>query len=147
MRSITIGASCTNKLSTAVDNFSVSFPPPLTRPGLRASLKVNEGGEMVNTTCPALVNGKECGLAMILVEQDIDADTEVYECPLGHRKYVMLGEIEKRNCPTLVGSKPCGLALSVVERDPETATEIYECPLGHRTYVPIEPQLIEDEPC
>ncbi|HEX9788013.1 MAG TPA: hypothetical protein VGB09_08300 [Candidatus Binatia bacterium] len=99
---------------------------------------------MENETCPALVDGKECGLALMLVEQDIDTETEVYECPLGHRKYLLLGASEKRICPTLVDGKTCGLALSVVEREAETATQIYECPRGHRTYVPIEPQLIED---
>jgi hypothetical protein len=78
---------------------------------------MSEGGRMASKICPALVDGKGCGLALILVEQDIDTQTEVYECPLGHRKYVLLGEIEKRNCPTLVDSKPCGLALGVVERD------------------------------
>jgi hypothetical protein len=105
---------------------------------------LNEGEEMGNNTCPALVDGKACGLELVLVEQDIDTETEVYECPLGHRKYVLLGEIEKRNCPTLVDGKACGLALAVVEREAETATEIYECPLGHRTYVPLEPLLIDD---
>ena len=99
---------------------------------------------MGNSTCPALVDGKECGLALVLVEQDIDTETEVYECPLGHRKYVLLGESEKSTCPTLVGGKTCGLALSVAQRDTETATEVYECPLGHRTYVPLEPQVIDD---
>lgn len=101
---------------------------------------------MENSKCPALVNGKECGLALVLVEQDIDTDTEVYECPLGHRKYVLLGEVQKRRCPALVDGKECGLALSVVERELETATEIYECPLGHRTYIPLEPNVVEDEP-
>jgi hypothetical protein len=99
---------------------------------------------MANQTCPALVDGKECGLALILVEQDIDTDTEVYECALGHRKYVLLGEIEKTNCPAIVDGRACRLRLSVVEREEETATEVYECPLGHRTYVPLEPQLIDD---
>jgi len=100
---------------------------------------------MEDTNCPTLVNGKECGLALILVERDIDTETEIYECPLGHRKYVQIGRTEKRVCAALSDGKPCGLALSVVQREPETATEVYECPLGHRTYVPIEPEVIEDE--
>jgi hypothetical protein len=52
---------------------------------------------MGNRKCPALVDGKECGLALILVERDIDAETEIYECPRGHRKNVMIGEIEKES--------------------------------------------------
>jgi hypothetical protein len=102
-------------------------------------------GDMENIKCPTLVNKKECGLALILTEQDLDTETEVYECALGHRKYVLIGETEKRICPTLKDGKPCGLALSSTQRDPENATEIYECALGHRIYVPIEPQEIEVE--
>ena len=101
---------------------------------------------MENAKCPTLVEGKSCGLNLILVKQDIDSETEIYECPLGHRKYVLLGESEKRTCPTFTDGKPCGLALSVVQREPEAATEIYECALGHRIYVPIEPPAMEDEP-
>ena len=100
---------------------------------------------MENIKCPTLVNKKECGLALILTEQDLDTETEVYECALGHRKYVLIGETEKRICPTLKDGKPCGLALSSTKREPENATEIYECALGHRIYVPIEPQEIEVE--
>jgi transcription elongation factor Elf1 len=98
---------------------------------------------MENRKCPVLVDGKECGLALVLVEQDIDTETEIYECPRGHRKNVMLGEIEKRECPALIDGKECGLALTVVEREVETATKVYECPVGHRTYVPMEPEFIE----
>ncbi|HEY7716722.1 MAG TPA: hypothetical protein VIE90_19565 [Candidatus Binatia bacterium] len=101
---------------------------------------------MANQTCPTLVNGNLCGLALVLVEQDIDTETEIYECALGHRKYVLLGEIEKTTCPALVEGKACGLNLSVVERETETATEISECPMGHRIYVPLEPEAI-DESC
>jgi hypothetical protein len=101
---------------------------------------------MENRICPSLVNGKECGLELTLVEQDFDTETEIYECPLGHRKYVLLGESEKRLCPALADGKQCRLPLSVVEREPETATEVYECPVGHRTYVPLEPEVIEDTP-
>jgi len=101
---------------------------------------------MENIKCPMLVDGKECGLALILTEQDLDTETEVYECALGHRKYVLIGETEKRICPALRDGKPCGLALSIVQRDPENATEICECALGHRIYVPIEPEEIEVEP-
>ena len=41
---------------------------------------------MENRECPVLVDGKECGLTLILIERDIDAETEIYECPRGHRK-------------------------------------------------------------
>ena len=101
---------------------------------------------MENVKCPTLVEGKLCGLALILVEQDIDTETEIYECTLGHRKHVMLGEMEKRVCPSLREDKPCGLDLIVIQREPENATQIYECALGHRTYAPIEPPVVEDEP-
>lgn len=100
---------------------------------------------MESTKCPALVEGKSCGLALVLVDQDIATETEIYECPLGHRKHVMLGRSAKRNCPAFAGGKECGLALTLVERDLESATEVYECPLGHRTHVPREPIVI-DEP-
>lgn len=101
---------------------------------------------MENIKCPTIVNGEACGLALILTEQDLDTETEVYECALGHRKYVLIGESEKRACPALRDGKACGLDLSVIQREPENATEIYECALGHRSYVPIEPPVIEDEP-
>jgi hypothetical protein len=101
---------------------------------------------MENRTCPVLVDGKQCGLTLVLVGQDIETETEVYECPLGHRNYASLGEVEKRICQVLVEGKECGLALSVVEREAETATQVCECALGHRTYVPVEPPVI-DEPC
>jgi hypothetical protein len=101
---------------------------------------------MENVKCPTLVEGKLCGYNLILVEQDIESETEIYECPLGHRKYVLLGETEKRTCPAFSDGKPCGLALSLIQREPEAATEIYECVLGHRIYVPIEPPVVEDEP-
>ncbi len=99
---------------------------------------------MENRKCPALVDGKECGLALILVERDIDAETDIYKYPRSHRKNVMIGEIEKRKCPALIDGKACGLALTVIEREIETATEVYECPLGHRTYIPMEPEVIEN---
>ncbi|HVO95865.1 MAG TPA: hypothetical protein VMT22_23625 [Terriglobales bacterium] len=95
-------------------------------------------------TCPTLVDGKVCGLQLLLVEQDIDTEIEVYECPLGHRKSVLLGEVEKKTCLAFNGGKACGLALIVVQRDQDTGTEIYECSLGHRTYVPIEATVSED---
>lgn len=99
---------------------------------------------MDNRKCSALVDGKNCGFELVLIDQDIDTETEVFECSLGHRKYVPLGETEKRKCSALNGDKECGLALSVVQRDHDSATEIYECPLGHRAYAPIEPEVIED---
>ncbi|MGE5220052.1 MAG: hypothetical protein ACM3SP_23865 [Chloroflexota bacterium] len=99
---------------------------------------------MGNSKCAALVEGKACGLDLMLIEQDIDSETEIYECPLGHRKYLMLGEMVRGNCPALVDGKACGLALNSVEQDHETATEIYECALGHRIYAPMEPEAFED---
>ena len=98
---------------------------------------------MENRKCPALVDGKVCGLALILVKRELETETDVYECPLGHRKYVPLGEIEKRKCPALVDGKECGLAVTLVKRELETATGVYECPLGHRTYVPLEPEAAD----
>ena len=99
---------------------------------------------MENQTCVALVDNRPCGLALVLVERDFASETEIYECPLGHRKHVTLGETEKRRCPALVSGKECGLALMVVAREAETATQIYECPLGHRTYLPLEPEPADD---
>ena len=49
---------------------------------------------MENQTCSTSVDGKICGLALVLVERDFASETEIYECPLGHRKYVSLGEKE-----------------------------------------------------
>jgi hypothetical protein len=97
------------------------------------------------TKCPTLVDGKECGLDLVLVDQDVDTETEIYECPLGHRRYVAIGESAKRKCRSISADKECGLPLSLVHREPETATEIYECPLGHRTYAPRERDDL-DEP-
>jgi len=99
---------------------------------------------MENRQCPALVDGKVCGLALILVERELETAIDVYECPRGHHKYVLLGEIEKRKCPALVKGKECGLAVTLVEREIETATGVYECPLGHRTYVPLEPEAVDN---
>ncbi|HEV8344157.1 MAG TPA: hypothetical protein VGR30_17525 [Candidatus Binatia bacterium] len=45
---------------------------------------------MEKRTCPAIVDGKKCGLALILVERELETATGVYECPLGHRTYVPL---------------------------------------------------------
>jgi hypothetical protein len=99
---------------------------------------------MENRNCVTLVDNHPCGLALILVERDFASETEVYECPLGHRKNVNLGENEKRRGPVFADGKECGLALIVVARESETATQICECPLGHRTYLPVEPQPAED---
>jgi hypothetical protein len=95
---------------------------------------------MENAKCPALVDGKQCGFDLVLVNQDVDKETETYECVLGHRKYAVLGESERRQCPAFTDGKKCGLALSLVDRNLEAATEIYECPLGHRDYVRREAQ-------
>jgi hypothetical protein len=98
---------------------------------------------MEKRKCPVLVNGKECGLALILVERELETATAVYECPLGHRTHVLLGELGQRKCPVLVNGKECGLTLTQVEREFETATAVYECPLGHRSYVPLEPEAAD----
>jgi hypothetical protein len=47
-------------------------------------------GEIQKRTCPALVNGKECGLALSVIEKEVETATGIYECPLGHRTYVPL---------------------------------------------------------
>jgi hypothetical protein len=111
------------------------------------SARVISHGEvnMENQTCSTLVDKGPCGLALLLVERDFASETEIYECALGHRKYVALGENEKRRCPTLTDGKECGLALIVIAREPETATEICECPLGHRTYRALEPRPADDD--
>jgi hypothetical protein len=98
---------------------------------------------MEKRKCPVLVNGKECGHALTLVERELETATAVYECPLGHRTQVLLGELGQRKCRALVNGKECGLALTLVERELETATAVYECPLGHRTYVPLEPEAAD----
>ena len=100
---------------------------------------------MEDRKCSTLVDSKECGQVLILVERELETETGVYECPLGHRTYVPLGEMEKKKCPSLVDGKECGLALILVEREPETGTEVYECPLDHRTYMPLEPAIADDD--
>jgi hypothetical protein len=95
---------------------------------------------MENRKCPVLVNGKECGLELIMVDQEIETETGTYECSLGHRTNVLLGAGEKRRCSAVVEGKECGMALIVVDRDLDAATAIYECALGHRAYVPLEPE-------
>src|SRR5687767_12966083 len=98
---------------------------------------------MENRKCPAIVEGKECALALSLVEREVETGTDVYECPLGHRTSAPLSDIEKRKCPVLLDRKQCGLAVTLVERELETGTGIYECPLGHRTYIPLEPEAAD----
>ena len=98
---------------------------------------------MENRKCPALVDGKLCDLALILIEREVETAIDVYECPRGHRKYVLLGEIVKRQCPALVNGKACGLALTLVNRELEAATGVYECPLSHRTYVPLKREAVD----
>lgn len=100
---------------------------------------------MKNQTCVTLVDNHPCGLPLVLVERDFASETEIYECPLGHRKRAGLGASENRRCPVFADGKECGLALIVVAREAETATQICECPLGHRTYLPVEPKLVNDE--
>jgi hypothetical protein len=100
---------------------------------------------MENRSCVTLVDDRPCGLPLTLVDRDFAAETEIYECPAGHRKYVGLGESETRRCPTLTEGKECGLVLVVVARETETATQIRECPLGHRVYLPLEPEPAPEE--
>ena len=45
-------------------------------------------GEIDKRKCPAPIDGKACGLALTVIEREIETATEVYECPLGHRTYV-----------------------------------------------------------
>jgi hypothetical protein len=45
---------------------------------------------MEKRKCTVLVNGKECGLTLTLVERELETATAIYECPLGHRTYVPL---------------------------------------------------------
>ena len=47
-------------------------------------------GELQKTKCRALVNGKPCGLAVSVVDKELETGTEIYECPLGHRTYMPL---------------------------------------------------------
>jgi hypothetical protein len=100
---------------------------------------------MESRKCPVLVNGKECGLGLILIDQDTETETATYECPLGHRTNILLGAVEKRKCAALLETgKDCGLGLIVVDRDLDAGTAIYECALGHRTYAPLEQEYIGD---
>jgi hypothetical protein len=98
---------------------------------------------MANRKCPALVDGKVCGLVLTLIDQELETETGVYECPLGHRTNTLLGAVEKSTCPTLVEGKKCNLAVTLVKRELETGTGVYECLLGHRTYVPLGPEPLE----
>jgi hypothetical protein len=98
---------------------------------------------METKKCPALVDGKVCGLTLILVQQELETETAIYECPLGHRTYSLPGATEKSTCPALVDGKKCRLGLTLVKRELETATGIYECPAGHRTYVPLKPEAAD----
>jgi hypothetical protein len=45
---------------------------------------------MESKKCPALIDAKPCGLALILVQREIETATCIYECPLGHRTYMPL---------------------------------------------------------
>ena len=99
---------------------------------------------MEDRKCPTLVDGKECGLALIPVGRELENATELYECPRGHRTDSLHGEIVKRKCLALVDGKECGLPVTLVRRELENATEVYECPLDHRTYVPLEPQALDN---
>jgi hypothetical protein len=96
--------------------------------------------------CPVLVNGKECGLELILIEQDIETEIATHECPLGHRSNVLLGAVQKRKCSALLDNgRECGMALLVVARDLESATATYECAMGHRTHAPLENESLTDQ--
>jgi hypothetical protein len=104
-----------------------------------------EDSDMENRKCPVLVNGGECGLELVLIDQDIDTEIGTYECPRGHRTNVLLGAVERQKCAALVeGGKECGRALLVVDRDLDTATAINECALDHRTYAPLAPEAVDN---
>jgi hypothetical protein len=47
-------------------------------------------GRIEKRKCSTLVNDKACNLALSVTGRDLDAATEIYECPLGHRTYVPL---------------------------------------------------------
>jgi hypothetical protein len=100
---------------------------------------------MKERKCPALVDGRECGLDLLLVERELETQVETYECPLGHRSEQLFAEVVKRTCTSFVDGKECGLPLALVQRELETATEVYECPLDHRTYVPLESETMDEQ--
>jgi hypothetical protein len=39
--------------------------------------------------CPTIVDGKECGLEFIAVEDNREEILRVRDCPLGHRTYLL----------------------------------------------------------
>ena len=47
-------------------------------------------GETETRRCAVLVNDRECGLPLTLVQRDFESGTEIHECPLDHRTYVAL---------------------------------------------------------
>ena len=100
---------------------------------------------MEDRKCPTLVDGKECGLDLLLVERELETQVEIYECALGHRTEHLFAEVVKRTCTSFVDGKECGLPLALVQRELETATEVYECPLDHRTYVPLESETMDEQ--
>ena len=100
---------------------------------------------MEERKCHTLVDGKECGLDLLLVERELETQVETYECPRGHRTEHLFAEVVKRTCTSFVDGKECGLPLTLVQRELEAATEVYECPLDHRTYVPLETEELDPE--
>jgi hypothetical protein len=103
-----------------------------------------EETKMEERKCPTLVDGKECGLDLLLVERELDTQVEIYECVRGHRTEQLFSEVVKRTCTSFVDGKECGLPLALVQRELETATEVYECPLDHRTYVALESEALDE---
>ena len=76
------------------DSFFASY---LTAHRQRANLKIEKaqpelprGDEMDDRKCRLLVDGKECGFALTLIERELETGTRIYERPLGHRTYVPL---------------------------------------------------------
>ena len=100
---------------------------------------------MEERKCLTLVDGKECGLDLLLVERELETQVETYECPRGHRTEHLFAEVVKRTCTSFVNGKECGLPLTLVQRELESATEVYECPLDHRTYVALETEELDPE--
>ena len=48
---------------------------------------------MEDKKCPVFIDGKECGLPLILIEREIGKiaiyEVAIYKCSLGHRSYFL----------------------------------------------------------
>jgi hypothetical protein len=55
---------------------------------------------MEDKRCPVFVDGKQCGLSLILVDREVGKiaryDLAIYLCSLGHRSYFLLEPKETR---------------------------------------------------